>query len=90
MNTHVVYEIMDYMVTWPDHFHHRVKTLSTPVAELDQGGRQRRQPAAGPRLHGQGRSPGAAQYRALARWRATGPVLVKSGRLHRPYVRPYE
>ena len=36
VDTHVVYEIMDYMVTWPDRFHHpREDLIYGRVAELD-------------------------------------------------------
>ena len=35
-DTHVVYEIMDYMVTWPDRFHHpREDLIYGRVAEID-------------------------------------------------------
>ena len=36
VDTHVVYEIMDYMVTWPDRFHHpREDLIYARVAEVD-------------------------------------------------------
>ena len=36
VDTHVVYEIMDYMVTWPDRYHHpREDLIYGRVAELD-------------------------------------------------------
>ena len=36
VDTHVVYEIMDYMVSWPDRFHHpREDLVYGRVAELD-------------------------------------------------------
>ena len=35
VDTHVVYEVMDYMVTWPDRFHHpREDLIYARVAEL--------------------------------------------------------
>ncbi|KGE03135.1 hemerythrin domain-containing protein [Pseudohaliea rubra] len=38
VDTHVLYEIMDYMVTWPDRFHHpREDLIYDHVAEVDQG-----------------------------------------------------
>ena len=38
VDTHVVYEIMDYMVTWPDRFHHpREDLIYARVAEVDAG-----------------------------------------------------
>lgn len=37
VDTHVVYEIMDYMVAWPDRFHHpREDLIYGRVAELDE------------------------------------------------------
>ena len=37
VDTHVVYEIMDYMVTWPDRFHHpREDLIYARVAEIDE------------------------------------------------------
>ena len=37
VDTHVVYEIMDYMVTWPDRYHHpREDLIYGRVAELDR------------------------------------------------------
>lgn len=36
VDTHVVYEVMDYMVSWPDRFHHpREDLIYARVAELD-------------------------------------------------------
>lgn len=36
VDTHVVYEIMDYMVTWPDRYHHpREDLVYSRVAEID-------------------------------------------------------
>lgn len=38
IDPHLVYEIMDYMVTWPDRFHHpREDIIYSRVAELDPG-----------------------------------------------------
>jgi len=38
VDTHVVYEIMDYMTTWPDRFHHpREDLIYGRAAELDPG-----------------------------------------------------
>ena len=38
VDTHVVYEVMDYMVTWPDRFHHpREDLIYARVAEIDPG-----------------------------------------------------
>lgn len=37
VDTHVVYEIMDYMATWPDRFHHpREDLIYGRVAEIDE------------------------------------------------------
>ncbi len=36
VDTHVVYEVMDYMVTWPDRYHHpREDLIYGRVAEID-------------------------------------------------------
>ena len=36
VNTHVVYEILDYMVTWPDRFHHpREDIIFAYAADVD-------------------------------------------------------
>ena len=38
VNTHVIYEIMDYMVTWPDRFHHpREDLIYGYAADVDRG-----------------------------------------------------
>lgn len=38
VDTHVLYEIMDYMVTWPDRFHHpREDLIYDYLAEVDHG-----------------------------------------------------
>lgn len=38
VDTHVVYETMDYMVTWPDRYHHpREDLIYSRAAELDAG-----------------------------------------------------
>lgn len=37
VDTHVIYEIMDYMVTWPDRFHHpREDLIYSYAADVDQ------------------------------------------------------
>ena len=37
VDTHVVYEIMDYMASWPDRFHHpREDLIYGRVAEIDE------------------------------------------------------
>ncbi|MFT4767297.1 MAG: hemerythrin-like domain-containing protein [Glaciecola sp.] len=38
VDTHVIYEIMDYMVTWPDRFHHpREDLIYSYAADVDKG-----------------------------------------------------
>lgn len=84
VDTHVVYEIMDYMVTWPDRFHHpREDLIYGRVAELD--------PAAADsvdslqRDHDRMAATGREVLRNIQQWRdgeLDGAVLVSSGRAY--------
>lgn len=82
VDTHVVYEIMEYMVTWPDRFHHpREDLIYGRVAEVD--------PAALDdvdtlqRDHDKTGRTGRSLLRDIERWRVgevTGGQVVESGR----------
>lgn len=82
VDAHVVYEIMDYMATWPDRYHHpREDLIYGRVAELDRKAAddvdtlQRDHDAAAKR--------GQQLLRDIERWRegeVKGSVIVKSGR----------
>ncbi len=84
VDTHVVYEIMDYMVTWPDRFHHpREDLIYGRVAELDV--------AAGDsvdslqRDHDYMAKTGQEVLRNIQLWRdgeLTGGMLVNGGRAY--------
>jgi hemerythrin-like domain-containing protein len=82
VNTHVIYEIMDYMVTWPDRFHHpREDLIYDYAADVDHGLRDDRR-----RLE-QEHDAMARQGRDLLQcvedWRAgevDGSELVRLGR----------
>ncbi|MFT7287099.1 MAG: hemerythrin-like domain-containing protein [Halieaceae bacterium] len=82
VNTHVIYEIMDYMVTWPDRFHHpREDLIYAYAAEVDQGLAEDRR-----RLehdHDEMAKRGKALLQCIEKWRrgdASGVELVKLGR----------
>jgi hemerythrin-like domain-containing protein len=82
VDTHVVYEIMNYMVTWPDRFHHpREDLIYSRVAEItpsladDVDTLQRD--------HDNTAKRGRALLRDIERWRIgemSGLVVVNSGR----------
>ncbi|MAT93868.1 MAG: cation-binding protein [Halioglobus sp.] len=82
VDTHVLYEIMDYMVTWPDRFHHpREDLIYARVAEVN--------PAAADEVdtlqrdHDQTAKNGRRMLRDIERWRAgalSGPALIRAGR----------
>jgi hemerythrin-like domain-containing protein len=84
VDTHVVYEIMHYMVTWPDRFHHpREDLIYARVAELaparadDLDTLQRDHDEAGRR--------GRTLLRDIERWRLgelAGTSIIKSGRAY--------
>ena len=82
VDTHVVYEIMHYMVTWPDRFHHpREDLIYARVAEVN--------PMAADdvdtlqRDHDHTAKRGRGVLRDIERWRlgeVSGGVVVSSGR----------
>ncbi len=82
VDTHVVYEIMDYMVTWPDRFHHpREDLIYNRVAEVDAGAADDVDTLQ--RDHDHTGKVGRSLLRDIGRWRLgeiSGTVVVKSGR----------
>ena len=82
VDTHVVYEIMDYMVSWPDRYHHpREDLIYGRVAELD--GKAADEVDTLQRDHDQMAVRGRAMLEDIARWREgeiPGSAVVKSGR----------
>lgn len=84
VDTHVVFEIMDYMVTWPDRFHHpREDLVYGRVAELDPGLADSVDSLQ--RDHDQTAKSGREILRTIEKWRegeASGAALVKAGRAY--------
>ncbi len=88
VDTHVVYEIMHYMVTWPDRFHHpredliyaRVAQITPSMAD-DVDTLQRD--------HDNTAKSGRALLRDIERWRIgeiTGLVVVNNGRAYIEHI----
>ena len=84
VDTHVVYEIMDYMVTWPDRFHHpREDLIYGRVAELDAEAADSVDSLQ--RDHDFMAGKGREVLRNIQLWRdgeLGGTALVKSGRAY--------
>lgn len=84
VDTHVVYEIMDYMVTWPDRFHHpREDLIYGRVAELDAAAADNVDSLQ--RDHDYMAKAGEEVLRNIQLWRdgeLTGGLLVKGGRAY--------
>ena len=82
VDTHVVYEIMDYMVTWPDRFHHpREDLIYGRVAEIDGGAADEVDTLQ--RDHDRMAVSGREVLKDIIRWRegeVSGNVVVKSAR----------
>ena len=82
VDTHVVYEIMDYMVRWPDRFHHpREDLIYGRVAEIDTNAADNVDSLQ--REHDVMAKRGRAVLKDIEQWRAgdaDGSVVVKSGR----------
>ena len=82
VDTHVVYEIMHYMVSWPDRFHHpREDLIYARVVEVDASLADEVDTLQ--RDHDQTAKRGKQVLQDIERWRqgdASGTVLVKSGR----------
>jgi hemerythrin-like domain-containing protein len=84
VDTHVVFEIMDYMVTWPDRYHHpREDLIYGLVAELDS--RAADEVDSLQRDHDATAKNGRKVLQAIERWRegeTSGAEVVKSGRAY--------
>jgi len=84
VDTHVVYETMDYMVTWPDRFHHpREDLIYGRVAELDAAVADNVDSLQ--RDHDKMAIAGRDVLRAIEDWRdaeVSGGELVKRGRAY--------
>jgi len=84
VDTHVVYEVMDYMVTWPDRFHHpREDLIYGRVAELDAAAADSVDSLQ--RDHDATAETGREVLRNIRQWRdgeVSGEELVRSGRAY--------
>lgn len=84
VDPHVVYEIMHYMVTWPDRFHHpREDLIYARVAELDP--RSADDVDTLQRDHDGTAKRGRSLLRDIERWRAgsvDGTAIIKTGRAY--------
>lgn len=82
VDTHVVYEVMDYMVTFPDRFHHpREDLIYGRVAELDSKAADDVDTLQ--RDHDSNAERGRGVLKEIERWRSgeiTGETVVKTGR----------
>jgi len=88
VDTHVVYEIMDYMVTWPDRFHHpREDLIYARVAEVDAGALDDVDTLQ--RDHDNTATVGRQLLRDIERWRlgeTPGAVVVEKGRAYIDHI----
>jgi hemerythrin-like domain-containing protein len=84
VDTHVVYEIMDYMVSWPDRYHHpREDLIYGRVAELDAKAADEVDSLQ--RDHDRTATSGREVLRDIDHWRegeVSGAVVAKSGRAY--------
>jgi hemerythrin-like domain-containing protein len=84
VDPHVVYEIMHYMVTWPDRFHHpREDLIYARVAEKVPGTADDVDTLQ--REHDQTAKRGRALLQDIERWRqgeVSGVIVVKNGRAY--------
>ena len=82
VNTHVVYEILDYMVTWPDRFHHpREDVIFAYAADVDARLAQDRRRLE--KEHDALARAGKELLHTIERWRrgaADGSEVVRLGR----------
>ncbi|HEY6132252.1 MAG TPA: hemerythrin domain-containing protein [Halioglobus sp.] len=82
VDTHVVYEIMEYMATWPDRYHHpREDLIYARVAEID--GKAADDVDTLQRDHDHTAKRGRQLLQQIERWRlgeVAGTVVIKSGR----------
>jgi hemerythrin-like domain-containing protein len=88
VDTHVVYEIMDYMVVWPDRFHHpREDLIYARVAEVNAKAADDVDTLL--RDHDQTARKGRALLKDIERWRegsVSGEVVVKNGRAYIDHI----
>ena len=84
VDTHVVYEIMDYMVSWPDRYHHpREDLIYGRVAEMDSAAADEVDTLQ--RDHDTNAQRGREVLREIERWRegeVSGAAVVKAGRAY--------
>ncbi|RLQ23576.1 cation-binding protein [Seongchinamella sediminis] len=82
VDAHVVYEVMDYMASWPDRYHHpREDLIYGRVAELDRKAAE--EVDALQRDHDATAGRGQQLLRDIERWREgelKGSAIVKAGR----------
>jgi hemerythrin-like domain-containing protein len=82
VDTHVVYEIMDYMISWPDRYHHpREDLIYGRVAEVDAGAADEVDTLQ--RDHDANAGRGRDVLAAIERWRegqVSGAEVVAAGR----------
>ena len=82
VNTHVIYEVMDYLVSWPDRFHHpREDLIYDYVVDVDKGMVEDRDQLA--KDHDRMARHGRELLHCIERWRAgdaDGAELVELGR----------
>lgn len=88
VDTHVVYEIMDYMVTWPDRFHHpREDLIYARVAEVDPGALDDVDTLQ--RDHDRTAEVGRGLLKDIERWRlgeVSGTLVVDNGRSYVEHI----
>jgi hemerythrin-like domain-containing protein len=88
IDPHLVYEIMDYMVTWPDRFHHpREDLIYARVAELDPAGADEVNTLQ--RDHDNTGKLGRGLLQDVENWRQgdlTGSKLIKNGRAYVDHI----
>lgn len=88
VDPHVVYEIMHYMVSWPDRFHHpREDLIYARVAELDPGSADDVDTLQ--RDHDSTAKRGRAVLGDIERWRAgsvDGTAVIKAGRTYIDHI----
>jgi hemerythrin-like domain-containing protein len=84
VNTHVVYEILDYMVTWPDRFHHpREDVIFAYAADVDARLAEDRRKLED--QHDELARAGKDLLHTIERWRSgevSGAVVVSLGRAY--------
>jgi hemerythrin-like domain-containing protein len=84
VDTHVVYEIMDYMVRWPDRFHHpREDLIYSRVAEIDAKAADNVDSLQ--HEHDDMAKRARAVLKDIEQWRAgdvDGTAVIKSGRAY--------